>query len=178
MRRPLSLLAVVALALAALTGCSVAVAAGPRCGEWERLGLLAQAVPSAAYVPCVATLPAGWSSEQLEVRDGSASFRLLSDRADGRAVVVSLVRHCVTTGATPIPPRPTGGRSAIGLLSIRPRYAGTLFDVFPGGCITSRFDLPRGQHIALMADLERIVGLLARTRLRTELRDAGFGDPP
>jgi hypothetical protein len=141
----------------------------PGCGAWERLGLIAQSVPSAGYLPCVATTPPGWSSGGLVVRESGTTFDLLSDRAQGRAVVVTFSRTCSAAGATPIPPRTTGGRSLLRLRSIEPRYAGTLFDVFPGGCVTYRFDFDRDQHIALIAELEQAVGFVSRDALRLEL---------
>jgi hypothetical protein len=52
------------------------------------------------------------------------------------------------------------------LSSITPRYSGTLFDVFPGGCVTYRFDFARGPHIPLIDDVEHMIGLRSRRDLR------------
>jgi hypothetical protein len=169
--RPRALLAAALLAAPlALGGCSAAVRSAPGCTQWERLGLVAQSVPSTSYVPCVLTTPPGWHTDQLSVRDGATTFALVSDRAAGHAVDVTLHRSCDPAGATPIPPRTPGGRSMLRLRSIDPRYAGTLFDVFPGGCVTYRFDFERGPHIALMAELESTVGFVPRAVLRLQLR--------
>ena len=162
-------LAAALLAVPMLSGCSVTTRPAPNCASWERLGLIAQSVPSAGYLPCIVSLAPGWKSSGLVVRDGATTFSLLSDRAQGRAVDVTFRRTCTTAGATPIPPRTTGGRSLLRLRSIEPRYAGTMFDVFPGGCVTYRFDFDRDSHIALIAELEQAVGFVSRDALRLEL---------
>lgn len=166
------------LALAApLAACSPpgadgsAGAAGlPRCSAVERLGLIAQAVPSASYVPCLAQLPAGWSTEGFDVRRATMTVKLVSDRAQGPAVSLRFSRSCDTADAAPFPARTLGGRTYLRLRSLRPRFAGTLFDAFPGGCVQYRFDFGHGQHIALMADLQSAVGFRSRVQLRQELR--------
>lgn len=162
-------LAAILLAAPMLSACSVTTRPAPNCVAWERLGLIAQSVPSASYLPCIVTMPAGWRSSSLTVRAGATTFSLVSDRAQGRAVDISFRRTCAAAGATPIPPRTTGGRSLLRLRSIEPRYAGTMFDVFPGGCVTYRFDFSRDSHIALMADMEQAVGFVSRDALRLEL---------
>jgi hypothetical protein len=161
------------------SGCTGYLATAPACTSVERLGLLAQSLPSAAYLPCVAELPTGWQSENLVIERGSAHFQLRSDRAPGHPVKVRLQDGCDVTGASPFPPRTVGGRSFLALQSIQPRYAGTLYDVFPGGCVSYRFDLERGAHIALMAQLQSAVGFVARPELRRKLRQQlGIELPP
>jgi hypothetical protein len=152
------------------SGCGSVEPKVPGCGEAVRLALVAQSVPTATYVPCLTELPAGWSVTRFDAVRGGTSFGLLSDRADGRPVEVRLQRRCATTGASPEPPRTAGGRTYLLLDSISPRYAGTLLHVFPGGCVTYRFDFARGPHLALMEELFVTVDLLPRRQLRLELR--------
>lgn len=170
MTRWVRCLAAAVLASSLLTGCGVSTAVAPRCTALERLGLVAQSVPSSTYIPCVTTLPPGWQSSGFTVRNGQTRFDLLSDRAQGRVVAVALRAGCSVGASTPIPPRTPGGRTYVRLTSITPRYAGTLYDVFPGGCVTYRFDFRRGPHIELMAQLQASVGLVARAQLRLALR--------
>ena len=48
--------------------------------------LAAQAVPSAAFLPCIAALPSGWTAVGgTEIASGQASFGLDSGRAGRRA---------------------------------------------------------------------------------------------
>lgn len=170
LRRPAVLLAGPAVLAGTLTGCASVVPTVPECTAAVRLALVAQSVPGATYVPCLTELPTGWTVTRFEAERGRTTFSLLSDRAEGREVDVRLAGRCDVTGATPEPPRTTGGRTYLRLRSITPRYAGTLYDVFPGGCVSYRFDFARGPHIALMADLFEAVDLLPRRQLRLDVR--------
>ena len=154
----------------AANGDSTRVATAPRCSSLERLGLIAQSVPSSSYVPCITELPTGWTSNRLTVQDGSTRFDLLSDRAQGHDVRVDFRRHCHPSAAAPIPPRTAGGRSYLALRSIDPHYTGTMYDVFPGGCVSYHLDFQRGPHIALMAQLQAAVGFISRAELNRQLR--------
>ena len=152
-----------------LAGCA-AGATAPTCEASTRLGLVAQSVEAAAYVPCVAELPTGWSVEDVSIDDEGTTISLLSDRAD-RDVEVALVASCDVSRATPIEPRDEGVRSYNEVDAISPRFAGRFLDVFPGGCVVSGYDFERGPHVALVADLRDAVGLVSRRQLRQELRD-------
>jgi hypothetical protein len=163
------LVAGLAAALMVLPACGVEDTAAPHCRPDERLGIVAQSVPGAAYVPCLRELPPGWSVASFSVQRDRTRLSLHSDR-ERRAVRVTLQRACDLRGATPLPPRDEGVRTLQRVTSIAPRYAGTLFDVFPGGCIAYEFDFARGPHIALADEMQRAVGLYPRRQLRDELR--------
>lgn len=146
----------------ALGGCASVRQAVPRCGSVQRLALVSQSVPSATYVPCLQPLAPGWSAGGFQATSTGTRFTLTSDRARGRPVHVELRSACDTGGTTPTTPRAAGVRTYSRLQSVSPRYSGTLFDVFVGGCITYRFDLPRGPHIPLMEEFEAAVVLYPR----------------
>jgi hypothetical protein len=158
------------LAPLATLGCSSGAPSVPGCTSVTRLAIVAQSVPGAAYVPCVAELPTGWRVTHFETRRGRTAFSLLSDRADGRAVDVRLAGSCDVQGATPLPPRAVGGRTYVRLRSISPQYAGAAFDVFAGGCVRYVFDFARGPHIVLMEEMLAAVELVPRRELRLRLR--------
>lgn len=161
----------VAPLLASCAGAAPGSATAPRCSSTERLGLIAQSVPSSSYVPCITRLSTGWHTDELVIRSGATTFDLVSDRAQNHPVRVALRSDCEVVGGVPVPPRTLGGRSYLALHTISPRVTGTLYDVFPGGCVTYRFDFERGPHIALMADLASSVGLLSRVELDRSLRE-------
>lgn len=168
------LLALGALAPVALGSCGLSTGgAVPRCEAGTRLAILAQSVPDAAYVPCIADLPAGWTFEGLAVDDGGATLTLESDRAD-RDVEVELAPSCDVTEAVPISPSDEGVRTYHVVSAIAPRYAGRLLDVFPGGCVVTRYDFERGPHVALITELQQAVDLFSRLDLRQTL-DADLG---
>jgi hypothetical protein len=172
LRRRVAAPAAAGLLLAgSLSGCSSVSPTVPTCSAATRLALVAQSVPGAAYVPCLVELPPGWTVTRFDAERAGTTFSLLSDRAEGRTVDVRLADRCRVAGATPEPPRTVGGRTYLRLSSIAPRYAGTLFDVFPGGCVSYRFDFGRGSHIALMEELLTTVDLVPRRQLRLDVRE-------
>lgn len=159
-----------ALALAS-TACGVtATAAMPKCEPSQRLGIVAQSVPGAAYLPCIADMPPGWSFGSFDVDDDGTRFSLRSDRSD-RPVDVELAATCDVGSATPVAPRDEGVRTYLLTESVSPRYAGRFYDVFADGCITYQFDFARGPHIALIDEMQRAVQLYPRRVLRQELHD-------
>jgi hypothetical protein len=153
-----------------LTGCAAVRDTLPGCGEPQRLAVIAQSVPGASYVPCLRLLPPGWSTSGFSPTSAGTSFLLDSDRSPGVPVRVSLTAGCRTAGATPFTPRTEGVLTYIKLTSTSPRYAGTVYDVFPGGCVSYRFSFQRGRSISLMADFQAIVGLYSRQQLRIVLK--------
>ena len=164
--------AVVAAAALLLSSCGLSAAtATPQCGAAERLAVVAQAVPTASYVPCVRTLQPGWSATAFDASDGSSRFTLLSDRSGGRPVEVELTAGCDVTGASPERARAEGVRSWVRVRSVSPLYAGQRYDVFTGGCVRVDFAFPRGPHIPLMEELGSAVGLVRRSELAVDLRE-------
>lgn len=164
-----------ALALAiTTTGCASRSDTMPSCETSSRLALVAQSVPGASYVPCIAELPTGWSFDEAEVNDSGTTIWLESDRAD-RPIVVTLRPSCEIGDATPVAPSDDGTRTYQRIDSIDPRYAGAFIDLFPGGCIESRYDFERGPHVALITDLQRAIDVSSRRQLRQDLeRDLGI----
>lgn len=80
---------------------------------------------------------------------------------------VSLTAGCAFARATPYRARAPGVRTYLWYNSLRPRFTGTLYDVFPGGCVTYSFDFVQGpDHIVLMEQWEGAAGLYPRQQLR------------
>lgn len=172
-RRSVRCLLAAALAsvlLGALAGCATFSGAVPGCGDPLRLAIIAQSVPGAAYIPCIRELPEGWSTSGFDPARGGTSFTLNSDRSPGQPVKIQLAATCTIGRASPSPPRAPGVLTYTRLTSISPRFAGSLYDVFPGGCVSYSFDLTAGPHIALMEQFEAAIGLYPRQQLRLVLK--------
>lgn len=164
-------LAVLLVAAAAtITGCAGSSDTAPRCDQPLRLAIVAQSLPSASYLPCVRSLPQGWSTSGFRAAPGGTSFLLNSDRSPGRPVRVRLIPACRPGDASPSPPRAPGAVTYTRLTSITPRFAGSLYDVFPGGCVSYSFDFAMGSQISLMEQFEQAVGLYPRQQLRLVLK--------
>ena len=180
--------AALALALAA-AGCSnggtvTLVDATPECEPGRRLAVLAQAVPTAAYVPCIADEESPWRFTSLTVKRGRARLSLVYIDPSGRSARVELRRSCDITGASEQPPE--AGEPDVQhyrrASTLSPRLAGVDYAVFEGGCVTTEFDLPRNADASeRLLDLDTTVGLYPRSRLSAELDrdfDLELDDPP
>jgi hypothetical protein len=116
----------------------------PACGTGHSMILSAQAVPSAALLPCVAALPSGWSIGGADIASGKTSLRLDSDRAGTGAITVTLTAACDTSGAQQVPSDQPGTRRFEHPLSLAPQFSSLRFYTFPGGCVTYRFSFTPG----------------------------------
>lgn len=150
--------------------CGAVLPSVPECSTARRLAIVAQSVPTASYVPCLVALPEGWEVTGFDAESGHTRFSMVPDRGGRRTVEIELAERCDVAGATPEPARSEGARTYLRLSSISPRYAGTLFDVFAGGCVRYRFDFDRGPHIPLMEELRGAVALFPRRELELDLR--------
>ena len=147
--------------------------------------LEAQAVPTASLLPCVELLPSGWSlsSAGLLLRNGEARFALDSDRVGGRAVTVVLQAGCNVAGATRVPSDESGARRYQRIDTVQPkRFTGEQLYVFPGGCVTYRYDFGGDTHAVPIAEVTQALGFVPRDEIRKAVSDFTRGryqlDPP
>ena len=91
----------------------------PSCGTGHAMILSAQAVPSAAMLPCINALPSGWTIAGADITSGKTSLWLNSDRAGPAAITVTLTAACDTSGAQQIPSDQPGTRRYEHPLSLR-----------------------------------------------------------
>ena len=143
----------------------------PQCGTGHTIILAAQAVPSAALVPCVAALPSGWSVGGANIASGHARFWLDSDQAGTQAVTVTLSAACDTSGAQQIPSDQPGTRRFERPLSLRPQFAELRFYTFPGGCATYQFTFSRGASPLLAIPVDSAVAFVPRATLVAHVRE-------
>jgi len=171
-RRLIVIAAVLGVAAAAV-GLAVAVfrpavdigTAAPVCGTGHPMILSAQAVPSAALLPCIAALPSGWSVGGADVRSGQSTFWLDSDRAGSRAVTVSLTATCDTSGAERFPSDQPGAERFERPPSLQPRFTLTRLYTFPGGCIAYQFSFAPGEAPPLAIPVDTAIAFEARSDL-------------
>ncbi|MCA1690782.1 MAG: hypothetical protein LC733_00760 [Actinobacteria bacterium] len=136
---------------------------------------MAQSVPSAAQIPCIASYPAGWHFAKMTIRSGRSEFVLDSDRAGISAVRVNLMRQCDVTGATEIPSDEPNTRRFERILSVVREFKAVRTYQFDGGCVTYRFDFHRrGQ--ALVNEVSVAVGFATRAQLAAQVRDRSNGE--
>ncbi len=153
------------------------VATMPTCGTDNVMILVAQSVPSATSVPCIATLPAGWSLGVIEVNSGKAHFFLNSGVGGKHAVAVTLLppEDCSITGATEVPSDEVGMRRFERPEQLPPGLKSTRYYLFEGGCVTYRFEFQGDAPAALMFEAEAALAFESRSVLVEEVRDRTDG---
>ena len=146
----------------------------PECRETsDQLILMAQSVPSATRIPCIRSLPLGWGFVEMDVRRGSSTIALSSDRAGLLAVEVKLQAGCETDGATRVPSDEPGVRQFERIPPSFDRYSGTRYFVFEGGCVTYEFDFSGEGRTALAQEVSVGLGFFERTVIREDLESLG-----
>ncbi len=155
------------------------------CGAMEPMWLQAQAVPTAQLVPCVASLPVGWSFRLLTVNNGRSTITVDHDRAGPKAIDLRFADSCDVTGAAQVVGDVPGARRFE-----RDPIDGTdtiltWYEVFPGGCATVRLSSRSAAPEVLeevTAQASRVVGFDSRAHLAQVLDERSDGrlrlDPP
>jgi tRNA A-37 threonylcarbamoyl transferase component Bud32 len=137
----------------------------PECGKsfGEQLVLMAQSVPSATQLPCVTSLPAGWSYRGAEIQSGSTHMIFDSDRAGLAALAVDLRSTCDTSGSTQLSTPDEPGTSQFEKVgALEDRYVGTRYYTFPGGCAIYNFDFRTDGGSSLAKEISLGVGFESR----------------
>jgi tRNA A-37 threonylcarbamoyl transferase component Bud32/membrane-associated phospholipid phosphatase len=141
----------------------------PDCRISDPLVLVAQSVPSAGLVPCLDSLPVGWSFATMDVTDGRTRMFLDSDRAGFHVVDVTFTRSCDVAGATEVPTDEPGTRRFERIVLRQDRYAGSRYYTFDGGCVTYAFDF-RGRGRTVLAEETSVaLSFLSRDELAAYL---------
>ena len=188
----LALALVVVVVLAAtnvysiFTPVELPVDGAPACGVGKVMVLMAQAVPSATAIPCVAALPAGWSVGGVRVRSGEGQFWLDSDQAGDHAVHVSLrpSARCQIGEATEVPSDEPGMRRFELPTQVPPGLRAVRSYVTEGQCVTYRFEFDGAANASTMLLLDAALAFQPRTELVDEVaRQSGLilcgaGAPP
>ncbi len=145
-----------------------------RCDQLEALWLEAQSVPSASLVPCVRSLPEGWTFGAASVRNGWSRFTLDHDRAGSPALVVRLTGECDISGATPTPSDQPGTQR---YERTEPGHSGptVTYTVFPGGCVTIRFRSTGGVDASIIDEAKSAIGFTTRHALQNALEQRSKG---
>jgi PAP2 superfamily len=142
------------------------------CREWVPLWLEAQAVPSAALVPCVRSLPIGWRFARADAENGAAQYQVNHDRAGLHALTARLTRSCDTRGAPEVsshdPRIRRFQRAATGGTQI-------WYDIFPGGCVTVRLHSATSRTEVtsqITSEAPLVLGYTDRQTLQRQLADS------
>ena len=114
----------------------------PACGTGRPMILMAQAVPSATRLPCVASVPIGWHFINGSFRTGRASFWFGLENSDTRFLTVTLSPACDVSKSEAVPSQFAGVQRYELAISVRPRLETIRSYVFRGGCVTYALSAP------------------------------------
>jgi hypothetical protein len=162
------------------------VSGAPDCeNDSNLLILMAQSVPSATSVPCVASLPAGWEVGGVRIRNDQGTFWLDSEEGGQRAVEVALLPpdDCDVEGATEVPSDQVGMQRFELPEELPPGLQSTRTYLFEGGCVTYTFDFDDEAVAALMFAADNALAFQPRQLMvdkveeNTGLRLCGAGAP-
>jgi tRNA A-37 threonylcarbamoyl transferase component Bud32 len=145
------------------------------CTHLEPLWLEAQSVPSATLVPCLRSLPVGWTLANVAVNDGRSVLTLDHDRAGPGVMVVRLTAGCDIGGATQILSAQPGLVRYVLVERQAPQFWATHFDVFAGGCVTTRLTVPAARQAELLKESAQLLGFTTRPALQQALEQRSHG---
>jgi len=148
--------------------------AGLGCDDLESLWLEAQSVPSAALVPCVQSVPPGWTFAGANVRNGWSKYTL-NDVVSAQGLVVRLTADCDVAGATETPFHQAGARRYERTDPGGSAAATTWYTVFEGGCITAQFRTATDVGVALANQASSGIGFVTRAALQDALDERSNG---
>jgi tRNA A-37 threonylcarbamoyl transferase component Bud32 len=137
----------------------------PDCGTGHTMILAAQAVPSAAFLPCIAALPSGWTTVGDEIASGRATFQLDFGQAGLQTATITLTATCDIAGARQIPSDQPGRSQFERPPNPVPGYSDVRYYVFPGGCVTYRYVLAAGASPVLATTVDSAVTFIPRSEL-------------
>ena len=145
----------------------------PECGTDRLMVLVAQSVPSATSVPCIASLPAGWSVGTVNVDSDKTQFWLSSAVAGGHAVEVSLLppEKCSVDDSTEVPSDEAGMRRFEQPEQLPPDLKVTRTYLFAGGCVTYEFAFQGGASTSLVFEADQALAFESRADLVAEVAD-------
>lgn len=156
--------------------CSVQSATPlPSCTEGGSGLIAAQSVPSATLLPCVGSLPDGWTADAVDVNQDRTIIRFDSDRAGEDAAVLRFTESCDIGPAVSTPSDHDGAQRFDDIQRLQPSFKARRLYVFEGGCVTWLFDFDRGvsatQSVAIGDSLTLVPRQLVNDQLRATFVD-------
>jgi tRNA A-37 threonylcarbamoyl transferase component Bud32 len=148
------------------------------CDRMEPMWLQAQAVPTAELVPCVASLPVGWSFGVLTANNGRSTITVDHDRAGPKTIDLRFAASCDVTGATEVATDVAGARRLERRSVDGTNTTLTWYEVSPGGCTTVRLnpgDTAPGVMEEVSAQASQVIGFVSRAQLARALDERSDG---
>jgi hypothetical protein len=138
--------------------------------------LLAQSVPGASAVPCLADDVPDWLVTVFEVGNGRARIEFTDKYGrDDDTAVIELTADCDVEGGREVSSRFDGMRRYDRQVSRPDGYADRIFYVYPGACVALRFHLSGAGAVLRGAEIANALGFVYRADLDRQIRAASDG---
>lgn len=144
----------------------------PACSTGGTANIGAQSVPTAALVPCLDPLPAGWEADYVRIDQDGMVVRFDSDRAGDDAAIFHYTATCDIGNAVSSPSEQEGADRFEEVERIEPGFRARRYYVFDGGCIWWEFDFDPGATAALAIDLGDRLQTITRDDLNDIVRES------
>jgi hypothetical protein len=152
--------------IAIVTGCSIEqTMPAPSCASGGSNLIVAQSVPSASRVPCLETLPDGWSVTSVSVNQDRSIITLDSDRAGAGAATLRLVPACDVSAAVPATSEYSESERFEHIKQLAPGFTASRFYRFAGGCVTWDFQFDDDASATEAVALGEALRLIPRREL-------------
>jgi len=170
------------IAAMSLSGCALQqdIEGIPECTETPRvpnsaLVLMAQAVPTAELLPCVRSVPVGWTFDELDARNGGAEFAFDSDREGVSAIVVSLRPSCSVSDTSHVTSEQPGTERYERVTRVTDGFGGERIYTFEGGCVVLSFDLRGKSRAEPITEITNALGFVSRSDLADQISERSDG---
>ena len=170
-------LAAAVLVVLGLAGCVQVELASPYCeGGENTLVLMAQAVPSAGFVPCLGQLPSGWTVMSNEIKADATAIQFANAATDNPSGVSLLfTAECDVGDAVEVPSDEEAAQRFETVEEVTDGYRGSRYYVFEGGCVTLRFNLPGEGWSAVVNDSSSAMTFTPREDIEQYVREHSRG---
>jgi membrane-associated phospholipid phosphatase len=144
----------------------VPISRAPDCGTGNTMILMAQSVPMATQLPCIASVPAGWSFGGVHVKRHESTLSLFTDQEGFSQVEVTLEPRdaCDVSGASQVPSDEVGTERYERPESLEPLRA-TRYYLLDGGCVTYRLDFAEEASAALLFSADQALAFQPRAEV-------------
>lgn len=147
----------------------------PYCDNWDTLTLEAQSVPTAELLPCLESLPLGWSADAARIDSSGTTIRLDSDRGGSEAVVVRLEEDCDVGEAIAVPTDEAHVTRFELVEQVTGGFRGKRLYLLDGACVTYEFDLDAEASAALVTEASAALTFVPREAVDAMLRESSEG---
>jgi hypothetical protein len=155
---------VVAASLVAALGASACAApenAQPLCHNDPPTVLMAESVPTASLIPCVRSVPGGWSFRSFEANDTAATFSM--QQQEGAVLIVELHGSCEPVGERVPETEP----SVQGYRSVQDGGTRIVWTwTFTGGCARAELTFPSPPPDFDVEDVRAALSFISRDELQ------------